>query len=199
MATAEPPKTDMHTPASAKAICVFCGSSLGADPKFAQAARELGALIGTHGYRMVFGGGSIGLMGETARAARDAGARVISVIPTFLSHLEPPLRSPDELFIVDTLFARKQKMMELADAFVVLPGGLGTMDEFFEVLGSAQLGQHEKPIVLVNLDGYFAPLLALVDHIVQSGFAHYEFASHYRVVTSPDEAMAALNKAFTPA
>ncbi|HEY1631582.1 MAG TPA: TIGR00730 family Rossman fold protein [Rhizomicrobium sp.] len=181
-----------------KAICVFCGSSFGNDPKFAEAARELGTLIANHGYGMVFGGGGLGLMGETARAARDAGAPVVGVIPGFLRHLEPPMRAPDELIVVPTLFARKERMIELADAFIVLPGGIGTADEFFEVLGAAQLGQHSKPIVVLNLDGYFAPLEALIDHIIRTGFAHYEFASHYKLAATPRDAMAALNAAFMP-
>ncbi|MGH6873260.1 MAG: TIGR00730 family Rossman fold protein [Rhizomicrobium sp.] len=182
-----------------KSVCVFCGSSHGADPRFAEAARRLGAMIAARGYRLVFGGGGIGLMGETARAARDAGAEVIGVIPSFLRHLEPPMRGPDELVVVPSLFERKERMMALADAFIVMPGGLGTMDEFFEVVGSAQLQRHDKPIMLVDIDGYFAPLLALIDHIVRSGFAHYEFASHFRVVASPGEALARIDAAFTPA
>jgi uncharacterized protein (TIGR00730 family) len=185
-----------QTPRRRKAICVFCGSSQGDNPAFAQAARTLGALIAERGYGMVFGGGGFGLMGETARAARDAGAPVVGVIPAFLRHLEPPMRSPDELIVVPDLFTRKAKMIALADGFIVLPGGIGTMDEFFEVVGGAQLGQHSKPIVVLNLDGYFAPLEALVDHIIQSGFAHYEFASHYKLTATPQEAMDALDAAF---
>jgi len=186
-----------QTPVRRKAICVFCGSSFGNDPKFAEAARSLGTLIANHGYGMVFGGGGLGLMGETARAARDAGAPVVGVIPGFLRHLEPPMRSPDELIVVPTLFARKEKMIELADAFIILPGGIGTADEFFEVLGAAQLGQHSKPIVVLDLDGYFAPLEALIDHIIRTGFAHYEFASHYKLVATPQGAIDALNAAFS--
>ncbi len=191
----------MHNPdsqmdKSRKAICVFCGSSNGDDPAFAAAARELGRLIAAGGYCMIFGGGGLGLMGETARAARDAGAPVTGILPEFLRHLEPPVRTREELIVVPNLFARKERMVAMADAFLVLPGGIGTVDEFFEVVGGAQLGQHSKPIVVLNLAGYFAPLEALLDHIVKSGFAHYEFSSHYRMVATPQDAMTALAEAF---
>ncbi|HEX3672971.1 MAG TPA: TIGR00730 family Rossman fold protein [Rhizomicrobium sp.] len=184
----------MDTPK--KAICVFCGSSNGADPAFAEAARTLGKLIAANGYRMIFGGGGLGLMGETARAARDAGAPVTGILPEFLRHLEPPMRDPEQLIVVPTLFARKERMIDMADAFVVLPGGIGTVDEFFEVLGAAQLGQHAKPIVVLNLGGFFAPLEALLDYIVKTGFAHYEFTSHYRMVATPQDVIEALEQAF---
>jgi uncharacterized protein (TIGR00730 family) len=188
------PEPQMDTPQ--KAICVFCGSSNGADPAFAEAARSLGTLIAENGYRMIFGGGGLGLMGETARAARDAGAPVTGILPEFLRHLEPPMRDPEQLIVVPTLFARKERMIDMADAFVVLPGGIGTVDEFFEVLGAAQLGQHAKPIVVLNLDGFFGPLEALLDFIVKTGFAHYEFSSHYRMVATPQDVIAALADAF---
>jgi uncharacterized protein (TIGR00730 family) len=179
-----------------KAICVFCGSSHGADPAFAEAARRLGKLIAEKGYRMVFGGGNIGLMGETARAARDAGAPVVGVLPAFLRHLEPPLRKAEELEIVPDLFQRKERLIVLSDAFVILPGGPGTMDEFFEVVTAAQLGQHDKPVVLVNLGGFYDPLLALLRHFVSAGFAQPDLLTLYRTVTTPDEAMEVLEGIF---
>ncbi len=106
------------------------------------------------------------------------------------------MRDPEQLIVVPTLFARKERMIDMADAFVVLPGGIGTLDEFFEVLGAAQLGQHAKPIVVLNLDGFFGPLEALLDFIVKTGFAHYEFSSHYRMVATPQDVIAALADAF---
>jgi uncharacterized protein (TIGR00730 family) len=177
-----------------KVICVFCGSSHGADPAFAEAARRLGRLIGETGYGLVFGGGNIGLMGETARAARDAGANVIGILPAFLRHLEPPLKSADELVVVPQLFERKARMIALADAFVILPGGMGTMDEFFEVVTAAQLGRHAKPVVLVNIAGYFDPLEALLRHLVKHGFAQAEVFTLYRMAVTVDEAMRVLEK-----
>jgi uncharacterized protein (TIGR00730 family) len=181
-----------------KAICVFCGSSHGGDPAFAEAARKLGRLIAEKGYRMVFGGGGIGLMGETARAARDAGAPVVGILPSFLRHLEPPMRSAEELVVVPDLYQRKERMIALADAFVILPGGLGTLDEFFDVLTGAQLGQHAKPIVLVSVKDYFAPLQALLDAVLRGGFSHYDFAQRYRVAATPEEAMELLGETFGP-
>jgi uncharacterized protein (TIGR00730 family) len=172
-----------------KVICVFCGSSHGADPAFADAARRLGRLIGETGHSLVFGGGNIGLMGETARAARDAGANVTGILPAFLRHLEPPLKSADELVVVPELFERKARMIALADAFVILPGGMGTLDEFFEVVTAAQLGRHEKPVVLVNIARYFDPLEALLRHLVKNGFAQAEVFTLYRMVATVDEAM----------
>lgn len=174
-------------------ICVFCGSMPGADPAYAEAARKLGTLIGTGGHRLVFGGGGIGLMGETARAARDNGAEVIGILPAFLRHLEPPLKSAQELVITPDLQQRKARMLALADAFVLLPGGLGTMDEYFEVVTTAQLHVHHKPIISIDVNGYFQPLKALLDHIVSQGFARAEIAALHQFVATPEEAMAVLN------
>ncbi|HTQ14177.1 MAG TPA: TIGR00730 family Rossman fold protein [Rhizomicrobium sp.] len=173
-----------------KVVCVFCGSSPGADPRFAEAARQTGRLIAERGFRLLFGGGDIGLMGETARAARAAGAHVIGVLPDFLRHLEPPRGSSQTLLGVADLFQRKARMIALSDAFVVLPGGPGTMDEFFEILTAAQLRQHAKPIVLVNLAGFFDPLEGLMDHFIRSGFAGESIRALYRAVAAPEEAVA---------
>src|ERR1700761_3282068 len=114
-----------------KTICVFCGSSLGSDPMFAEAARETGRLIAAHGYKMLFGGGGLGLMGETARSARDAGAPVRGILPEFLRDLEPPLDHGERVEIVPDMGSRKRRMLALSDAFLILPGGIGTLDEFF--------------------------------------------------------------------
>ena len=129
-----------------RSICVFCGSSPGAKPVYAETARELGRLLGENGYQLVFGGGGVGLMGEVARAARAAGAPVIGVLPGFLRGLEPPLKSAEELIVTPDLQQRKARMLALADAFVILPGGLGTLDEYFEVITTTQLRVHAKPI-----------------------------------------------------
>lgn len=181
------------------AICVFCGSSYGGDPANAQAARRLGTLIGEHGFRLVFGGGNVGLMGETARAARAAGAAVIGILPQFLRHMEPPLKSADELIVVPDLQQRKQRMIAMADAFVLLPGGLGTLDEFFEVVTAVQLGVIAKPIVLVNLGGYFDPLTALLEHVVSQGFAGEGILSHHHIVATPEDAIETVETALKAA
>ncbi len=174
-------------------LCVFCGSASGNDPAYADAARRLGRLIGDGGHRLVFGGGGIGLMGEAARAARDAGAEVIGILPAFLRHLEPPLKSAEELIITPDLQQRKARMLALADAFILLPGGLGTMDEYFEVLTTAQLAVHRKPIVLIDVKHYFKPLKLLLAHIVEQGFARPEVAGLHRFVATPEEAMLAVS------
>ncbi|HEY1612814.1 MAG TPA: TIGR00730 family Rossman fold protein [Rhizomicrobium sp.] len=180
------------------AICVFCGSSHGNDPAFAQTARELGRAIGEQGFALVFGGGGLGLMGEVARAARDAGAPVTGILPEFLRHIEPPLRSGGELVVTPDLQLRKTEMMARADAFVILPGGLGTLDEYFEVVTTAQLDVHFKPIIVVDLNGFFAPLATLLEHVVAHGFAQPAIMAHHVFVPSVSEAMAVLNARLKP-
>lgn len=179
---------------NARSICVFCGSSPGAKPVYAEAARQLGQLLGENGYRLVFGGGDVGLMGEVARAARAAGAPVIGILPAFLRSLEPPLKSAEELIVTPDLQQRKARMLALADAFVILPGGLGTLDEYFEVITTTQLRVHAKPIIVVNLEGYFDPLKALLDRVVEQGFARMEIHSHHEFVATSVEAIDRLSR-----
>jgi uncharacterized protein (TIGR00730 family) len=174
-------------------LCVFCGSSPGNDPAYAEAARKLGRLIGEGGHRLVFGAGNIGLMGEVARAARGSGADVIGILPAFLRHLEPPLKSAEELIITPDLQQRKARMLAMSDAFILLPGGLGTMDEYFEVVTTAQLSVHHKPIVVIDVNGYFKPLRAIMVHIVEHGFAREGVAALQAFVDTPEEAMRAVN------
>jgi len=175
-------------------IGVFSGSSYGAHPAFEAAARELGTLIGRAGMEMVFGGGDIGLMGEAARAVRKAGRKVSGILPEFLRHLEPPLIDGERVEITADLQERKRRMLALADAFVVLPGGLGTLDEFFEVVTSAQLNVFAKPIVVINTGGFYEPLKALLEHVVRHGFAKPESLELCRFVATPEEAMAAIDE-----
>ena len=193
----------MHNPLSnvvkTRTICVFCGSSMGHEEAYGAAARRLGQLIAEKKYALVFGGGSLGLMGQVARAARDGGAPVIGILPEFLRSLEPPLKSAEELIITPDLYQRKDRMMTMESAFVILPGGLGTMDEFFEVLTAAQLEVHEKPIVLVNVNGFFESLNALLDHHVRCGFARSEIHTLYRMVADPEEAMRVIEQPLAPA
>ena len=171
----------------AKTVCVFCGSSPGRDPAYLEAARRAGALIGERGFRMVYGGGATGMMGEAARAALAAGAEVIGVRPAPLDHLELPQGGIQMLHTPD-LFERKRRMVEMSDAFLVLPGGLGTLDEFFEVVTTAQLGMHDKPVILVSTSDYFAPLLALFRHCNEAGFIYGDVSRLFHVVETPDAA-----------
>ena len=175
---------------SKPAICVFCGSSFGTDPAIRDAARTIGAGIAKMGHALVFGGGSPGLMGDVARAAREAGTPVEGILPGFLRDVEPPLTDGETTEIVPDLFVRKQKMMDRAAGFFVLPGGLGTYDEFFEVLTSAQLRVSVKPIILVNVNGYFAPLEAMLQASVNSGFVRRENLALYRIAPDAGAALA---------
>ena len=152
-------------------ICVFCGSSHGADPAFSEAARRFGTLMVQEGFDLVFGGGGVGLMGEVALSVSKAGGHILGIIPSFLRHVEPPLKVASQIVVTDSMNERKSHMFAAADAFAVLPGGLGTLDEFAEAFTGAQLRLHNKPIVLVNIKNYFDPLLALIDHFVAHGFA----------------------------
>lgn len=151
-------------------ICVFCGSNSGARPAFARAARDLGTALAGRGIALVFGGGSVGLMGQVADAALEAGGEAIGVIPQSLVARELAHTGLTELHVVSTMHERKAKMVELSSAFISLPGGLGTLDETFEILTWAQLGIHAKPFGLLNVDGYFTPLLAFLDSAVREGF-----------------------------
>lgn len=157
--------------AELKSLCVYCGSSVGFDPRHQQAARRLGALLAERKITLVYGGGRIGLMGVLADAVLAGGGRVVGVIPHHLDLREVGHRGATELHVVDSMHARKQLMFELSDAFAVLPGGMGTLDETFEILTWRQIGLHDKPLVLVNFDGYWDPLLDLLHHVVDNGFA----------------------------
>lgn len=180
------------------AICVFCGSSPGHDPSHAAAAREFGRLLGTRGFSLVFGGGNVGLMGETARAVSDNGGTVIGVLPSFLRHVEPPLKSTEELIITPDMQQRKARMLSLSDAFVALPGGLGTLDEIFEVLSTGHLAVHSKPIALLNINGHFDPMLKVLDRVVADGFAPAAIDRLYRVTKTPEETIAYLERRLRP-
>ena len=171
------------------AVCVFCGSSEGRDPRYAAAAKRLGELIAARGFSLVFGGGGPGLMGVVARAVRDGGAPILGVMPDFLRGIEQPPEWEKELILTPDLQLRKTRMLASADAFVVLPGGAGTMDEFFEVLTSAQLRVLDKPIVLVSTKGYFAPLLDLLRHLVGRGFARQAMFDLFATVDTPEAAI----------
>ena len=155
---------------TALSVCVYCGSREGADPAYAAAAREVGTLIGRQGWRLVYGGGRAGLMGLVADAALAAGAQVIGVIPASLMERELGHAGLTELHVVETMHERKTLMAERADAFVALPGGIGTFEELFEVWTWRQLGYHDKPLGLLNVAGYYDSLLAFIAQVAGEGF-----------------------------
>jgi uncharacterized protein (TIGR00730 family) len=169
-----------------KTVAVFCGSSLGVRPSYVEAAKAMGREVGGRGLGVVYGGGRVGLMGVVADAAMAAGAKVQGVIPETLAATEVAHAGLTELFVVPSMHARKAKMADLADAFVAMPGGFGTLDELFEVLTWAQLGLHKKPIGVYDVDGFFAPLLTALDGMVREGFVRQEERSI--LVSSPDPA-----------
>jgi hypothetical protein len=158
-----------HAPAPLS-ICVYCGSRHGSRPAYTEAARALGTAIGRRGWQLVYGGGKVGLMGEVADAVLAAGGRVVGVIPESLERLEVGHRGLSELHVVPTMHVRKQMMAERADAFIALPGGIGTLEELYEVWTWRQLKYHDNPIGLLDTAGYWQPLLRFMDHTVAEGF-----------------------------
>lgn len=177
---------------------VFCGSRTGNDSAWAEAAERLGEAIAERGIRLVYGGGGIGLMGLLAETALARGGRVVGVIPGFLTKYEignPPL---SELIVVDSMHERKRRMFELSDGFVVLPGGLGTLDELFEVVTWKQLRLHAKPVVAVNVRGYWEPFRSLVAATVAGGFAHPAISELVTLVDGVEEVFDALASAPEP-
>jgi uncharacterized protein (TIGR00730 family) len=158
----------MKTPAFS--LCVYCGSRPGSDPAFSEAAKAVGDWIGRHGGQLVYGGGHNGLMGQLADATLASGGRVVGIIPKALVEREWAHKGCTELHVVDTMHERKRMMAERADAFLALPGGIGTFEEFFEVWTWRQLGYHDKPVGLLNVNGYYDGLLAFMAHGVESQF-----------------------------
>lgn len=181
-----------------RSLCVLCGSRVGNDPAYRQAATRLGHIIAARGVRLVFGAGSIGLMGVIADAVLEAGGEAIGVIPEFLMRYEVGHRQLTDLVITDSMHDRKRRMFEMADAFVTLPGGLGTLDETFEIITWKQLRLHGAPIVVLDTGGYWAPLKALVDAIIAGEFAHPAAAELFTVVSTPEAVFAALEAAPEP-
>jgi uncharacterized protein (TIGR00730 family) len=157
-----------------RSICVFCGSSSGSAPEHRDAAAKLGTAIARAGIRLIYGGGGRGLMGVVARAAISSGGRVTGIVPKFLMQQEKALRDVDDLIVTEDMHERKRLMFRNSDAFVALPGGIGTLEELLEQLSWAQLGQHTKPIMLVNVDHFWEPFINLIDHMRKQGFIHPE-------------------------
>ena len=178
-----------------RSVCVYCGSRKGADPAHANVARTLGAVLAAAGIRVVFGGGRIGLMGVVADAALAAGGEVVGVIPERLHAVEVGHEGVTELHVVQSMHERKRKMFELSDGFVVLPGGLGTLDEAFEIVTWRQLGLHDKPVVLLNSNGYWEALRTLLRGLVSGGFADPSILGLFTVVSRVDHVLPALRQA----
>jgi uncharacterized protein (TIGR00730 family) len=173
-------------------LCVYCGSSGAVDQHYRDAASELGARLGAAGIGLVYGGGRVGLMGLLADAALAAGGEVIGIIPSRLRDAELAHTGATELVVVDSMHERKRLMAEAADAFAILPGGIGTLDEMFEILSWKQLGLHDKPILLADIAGYWTPLRDLLDHIVERGFAGPPTRSLLRILPTVSELIATL-------
>lgn len=169
---------------AARSVCVYCGSQMGSDPAYARAAAALGEAIARDGLTLVYGGASVGLMGVVADAALAAGGRVVGVIPRILLRKELAHEGLAELVVTESMHERKAKMAELSDAFVALPGGIGTLDELFEMWTWAQLGLHAKPCVLINTGGYYDNLVAFLDRAVRDGFLRPGTRALLRVVAN---------------
>ncbi|WP_049643191.1 LOG family protein [Candidatus Rhodobacter oscarellae] len=181
----------------ATSVCVFCGARPGNSGVFVAQAQEMGAALAHEGWRLVFGAGDRGIMGAVAESHRTAGGESLGVIPTHLMGFESANAQGDTLVITENMHERKKVMFMNSDAVVVLPGGAGSLDEFFEVLTWRQLGLHQKPIVLINVEGYWDPLLALIDSVIDRGFADASLRDYFSVAASVDDAMAALRAALS--
>ena len=173
-------------------VCVYCGSRPGARPAYMETATATGEMLARRDWRLVYGAGDVGLMGAVARAAQAGGGETFGVIPTHLLQLEVGKRDLSTFVVTETMHERKKVMVMNADAVVVLPGGAGSLDEFFEVLTWAQLGLHAKPIVLLDTEGYWQPLVGLLDHIIGEGFAADSLRGFYEVVADVAALEAAL-------
>ena len=177
-----------------KSVCVFCGSAPGARPSYSQAARDMGTALAQSGLTLVYGGGKLGLMGIVADAVLAAGGRVVGVIPRMLIERECAHPKLTTQHVVDTMHERKTLMADMSDAFVGLPGGMGTFDELVEIVTWAQLGLHAKPVVLANIEGYFKPMYAMLDYAVQERFVSAESRARWRNADSVAEVMHILVK-----
>jgi hypothetical protein len=180
-----------------RSICVFCGSRFGGDAAYKDAAEAFGARFGDKNWRLVYGAGDVGLMGAVANAAQAAGADTFGVIPTHLLEWEVGKRDLTNFIVTENMHERKKVMFMNCDAIVVLPGGAGSLDEFFEVLTWRQLGLHEKPIVVLNVNGFWDPLVGLLDHVIAQGFAEQSLKDFIHVANDVAEAEAILDRAFS--
>jgi uncharacterized protein (TIGR00730 family) len=180
-------------------VCVYCGARPGADPAYMAAATDLGRAMAETGMRLVYGAGDVGIMGAVARAAQAAGGQTFGVIPTHLMAWEVGKRDLTTFVVTETMHERKKVMFMNADVVVVLPGGAGSLDEFFEVLTWRQLGLHQKPIYLLDIAGYWQPLVALLDHVIAQGFAEPSLKGFIETIGDVDALMARLQALAAPA
>ena len=176
-------------------VCVYCGSRDGADPAYAQAATDCGKMLAANGWRLVYGAGDVGLMGRVARAAQAGGGNTFGVIPQHLIDWEVGKTDLTTFIVTETMHERKKVMLMNAQAVVVLPGGAGSLDELFEALTWRQLGLHDKPVFLLNTNGYWDPLLALMEQITSQGFADESLHGYLKAVTNVDDLHANLEAA----
>ena len=175
-----------------QSLCVYTGSSIRVDEIYKEESKKLGRMIAERNMQLVYGGGRVGLMGLIADAALQAGGKVIGIIPAHLQQWEVEHKDLTELHLVDSMHNRKRLMVEKSDAFVAMPGGFGTLDELFEIMTWRQVHLHDKPIVIVNLNGYWDKLLALIEHVITSGFAHDTHRNLFRVVDTVEAVFDAL-------
>lgn len=178
-----------------QSVCVYCGSSPGNDPAYLEAGKILGRSIGEAGLRLVYGGGTKGIMGAVAQGTMEAGGKVTGIIPRFLMNkeaTEKALGQLDELVVTEDMHERKHRMFEESDAFVTLPGGIGTLEEVIEIMTWAQLGQHTKPIVLANIKDFWNPLSTLLDHMRDAGFIHTAHRVRPLVIDTPEAIVPAI-------
>ena len=187
--------SERENPGKIWKICVYCGSGPGTDPAFVEAARAFGAVLAKNGIGLVFGGGAVGIMGELAQAVRHHGGEVTGIIPEFLVAREHALKGVHGLIVTRDMHERKRKMFELADAFVALPGGVGTLEEIVEQMTWAQLGRHKKPILLANIQGFWQPLCALLDHMKALEFIRGDLNFDLLVADRVEEILPMLQKA----
>lgn len=181
-----------------QSICVYCGSSPGTDPAFVETARRFGQILAENRIGLVYGGGSTGLMGAVARAVADHGGRITGIIPEFLTQKEVAFRGAQEMIVTRDMHERKRVMFERADAFVALPGGIGTLEELIEQLTWAQLGRHRKPVLIANIKGFWDPLCALLEHMRGLDFIHSQSAFNLLIATDVAEVLPLLQAAARP-
>lgn len=191
---ASPNKTKKARPPPLRSVCVYCGSNVGTNTAYAAAAHALGAALARERVGLVYGGGGRGLMGELARSVLEAGGRVTGIIPAFLSEREHMLKDANELIVVDDMHQRKKLMFDRSDAFVAMPGGIGTLEELVEQLTWAQLGRHSKPIVLLNIDQFWDPFVSLLHHMTREAFIRPDMDVRYVTVDAAEAVLPAITE-----
>jgi len=187
--------SERENPCKIRRICVYCGSSPGTDPAYVTAARAFGAILAKNGIGLVYGGGAVGMMGELAHAVLDQGGEVTGIIPDFLVAREHAIKGAHGLIVTRDLHERKRKMFELADAFVALPGGVGTLEELVEQLTWVQLGRHRKPVLIANIEKFWDPLCALLDHMRKLEFIRSDLGFDLLVADKVNDILPMLQKA----